>query len=67
MVFQCVGCEMYTLQPLGTFKASPSTANPDKMKTCLPNAPTVSSTCEHCGHKFHVCIDIELFCLSNLI
>ncbi|EEC13198.1 N2,N2-dimethylguanosine tRNA methyltransferase, putative, partial [Ixodes scapularis] len=49
MVYQCSGCESFTLQPLGRctekgtgFKFSPA------------QGPPVGPSCSHCGHKHHV-------------
>ncbi|KAH6943758.1 hypothetical protein HPB50_026934 [Hyalomma asiaticum] len=49
MVYQCSGCETFSLQPLGrctekgsSFKFSPALG------------PPVGSTCSHCGHKHHI-------------
>ncbi|KAM7296163.1 tRNA (guanine(26)-N(2))-dimethyltransferase [Ixodes scapularis] len=49
MVYQCSGCESFTLQPLGRctekgtgFKCSPA------------QGPPVGPSCSHCGHKHHV-------------
>ncbi|CAN7943350.1 unnamed protein product, partial [Ixodes hexagonus] len=48
MVYQCSGCESFTLQPLGrctekgtSFKCSPA------------QGPPVGPSCPHCGHKHH--------------
>lgn len=54
MVYQCVGCDSFVLQPLGIFKPNPTAKLPDNMKACLPHTPTVSPNCDHCGHKYHV-------------
>ncbi|XP_037523492.2 tRNA (guanine(26)-N(2))-dimethyltransferase [Rhipicephalus sanguineus] len=49
MVYQCSGCETFSLQPLGrctekgsSFKFSPALG------------PPVGLTCSHCGHKHHI-------------
>uniref|UniRef100_A0A224Z2D4 tRNA (guanine(26)-N(2))-dimethyltransferase n=1 Tax=Rhipicephalus zambeziensis TaxID=60191 RepID=A0A224Z2D4_9ACAR len=49
MVYQCSGCESFSLQPLGrctekgnSFKFSPAVG------------PPVGLTCSHCGHKHHI-------------
>lgn len=53
MVYQCVGCETLTLQPLGEFKnINPS--NPKQMKTILPHVPMVSENCPHCDMRYHL-------------
>lgn len=49
MVYQCVGCEMMSLQPLGL--KSPKN---DDWKFSLPSGIAVSEICIHCGHKFRV-------------
>ncbi|XP_077284881.1 tRNA methyltransferase 1 isoform X2 [Arctopsyche grandis] len=54
MVYQCVGCDSFILQPLGIFKPNPTAKLPDNMKACLPHTPTVSPNCDHCGHKYHM-------------
>lgn len=53
MVYQCVGCETLTLQPLGEYKnINPN--NPNQMKTVLPHVPSVSENCPHCDMRYHV-------------
>lgn len=49
MVYQCVGCELMSLQPLGL-----KCPKNDDWKFSLPSGITVSETCVHCGHKFRV-------------
>lgn len=46
MVYQCVGCESMTIQPLGT-KINGSYK--------LPAGPPVDNLCKYCQHKHHVC------------
>lgn len=53
LVYQCVGCETLTLQPMGEFK-SISEKNPNQMKTMLPHVPTVSENCPHCDMRYHL-------------
>lgn len=53
MVYQCVGCETLTLQPMGEFK-NINPKNPNQMKTVLPHVPTVSESCPHCDMKYHI-------------
>ncbi|XP_034252732.1 probable tRNA (guanine(26)-N(2))-dimethyltransferase isoform X2 [Thrips palmi] len=53
LVYQCVGCETLTLQPMGEFK-SISEKNPNQMKTLLPHVPSVSETCPHCDMRYHL-------------
>ncbi|KAL7043139.1 hypothetical protein ACKWTF_001407 [Chironomus riparius] len=52
MVYQCTGCDAFTLQPLAIRKSSPE--NPKSIKFCIPTGPFVSTNCEHCGHKHHM-------------
>ncbi|XP_052864542.1 tRNA (guanine(26)-N(2))-dimethyltransferase [Anopheles cruzii] len=54
MVFQCTGCESFTLQPLGVLKPNPTEANPKQIKFGLPTGPFVGSRCEHCNHQHHM-------------
>ena len=54
MIYQCCGCDTYTLSPLGTTKPNPSTSNPNQVKFGIPTGPPVGMNCEHCGHKHHV-------------
>lgn len=51
LVYQCVGCETYILQPLGA--AHKYGEKSTQYKFSLPHAPS-SGICEHCGHKFHI-------------
>ncbi|XP_060804468.1 tRNA (guanine(26)-N(2))-dimethyltransferase isoform X2 [Amyelois transitella] len=54
MVYQCVGCDNITLQPLGAFKPNPSEKNPLQTKAYLPPAPTVTEHCIHCYQRHHM-------------
>ncbi|XP_055545883.1 tRNA (guanine(26)-N(2))-dimethyltransferase [Wyeomyia smithii] len=54
MVFQCTGCESFTLQPLGILKPNPSEQNPNQIKFATPTGPFVSSRCTHCNHQHHM-------------
>ncbi|CAK1542375.1 unnamed protein product [Leptosia nina] len=54
MVYQCVGCDNLTLQPLGAFKANPTEKNPGQIKSCLPLVPPVGEFCVHCNHRHHL-------------
>ncbi|KAB0794028.1 hypothetical protein PPYR_13648 [Photinus pyralis] len=47
MVYQCNGCETFTLSPLGVLK----TADNKQVKFKLPTGPPVNSQCEHCQHS----------------
>ncbi|XP_065220362.1 tRNA (guanine(26)-N(2))-dimethyltransferase isoform X1 [Planococcus citri] len=49
-VYRCNGCEMITLQPLGTVKQSEK----GNMKYLPPFGPIVSSSCEHCKYKHRI-------------
>ncbi|XP_050664762.1 probable tRNA (guanine(26)-N(2))-dimethyltransferase isoform X2 [Leptidea sinapis] len=51
MVYQCVGCDTITLQPLGATKPNPSERNPGQLKFCLPAAPSVGELCLHCNQR----------------
>ncbi|KAL4709468.1 hypothetical protein ACJJTC_012805 [Scirpophaga incertulas] len=50
MVYQCVGCDVKTLQPLGGFKPNPTDKNPNEIKAFLPSGPPVGTHCAHCNH-----------------
>ncbi|XP_065353089.1 tRNA (guanine(26)-N(2))-dimethyltransferase [Cloeon dipterum] len=50
MVYQCVGCGTFTLQPLGNCQEREK-GGP---KFSVAHGPTVNSSCEHCGHRHHV-------------
>ncbi|XP_011295322.2 tRNA (guanine(26)-N(2))-dimethyltransferase [Musca domestica] len=54
MIYQCTGCDTYTLYPLGTIKPNPTASNPNQVKFGIPTGPPVSEQCEHCGHKHHL-------------
>ncbi|KAF2905205.1 hypothetical protein ILUMI_00982 [Ignelater luminosus] len=51
MVYQCTGCDTFTLQPLGIVKTSDDNK---QIKFKLPVGPSVGSACEHCGNSFHL-------------
>lgn len=53
MIYQCVGCDTFTLQPLGTIKKH-MTANSCQIKYALPMGPKINSLCEYCSHRHHV-------------
>ncbi|KAH8233941.1 hypothetical protein KR032_004170, partial [Drosophila birchii] len=53
-LYQCTGCETFTLQPLGTTKPNPTAGNPQQLKFGIPTGPAVNSLCEHCGHRHHL-------------
>lgn len=46
LVYQCVGCETITIQPLGTMN--------EKNKHKLPQAPAVDKLCSFCQQKHHM-------------
>ncbi|XP_053676895.1 tRNA (guanine(26)-N(2))-dimethyltransferase [Anopheles nili] len=54
MVFQCTGCEAFTLQPLGVLKPNPTDSNPQQIKFGTPTGPFVGRRCEHCYHQHHM-------------
>lgn len=54
MIFQCTGCESFTLQPLGILKPNPTEQNSSQIKFGTPTGPYVSSRCEHCNHQHHM-------------
>ncbi|XP_058452414.1 tRNA (guanine(26)-N(2))-dimethyltransferase [Malaya genurostris] len=54
MVFQCTGCESFTLQPLGILKPNPTEQNPNQIKFGIPTGPFVNSRCSHCNHQHHM-------------
>ncbi|CAF4955775.1 unnamed protein product [Pieris macdunnoughi] len=54
MVYQCVGCDNLTLQPLGAFKPNPTEKNPDQVKSFLPSVPPVGEFCVHCNQRHHL-------------
>ncbi|KAH9365125.1 hypothetical protein HPB48_014072 [Haemaphysalis longicornis] len=49
MVYQCSGCETFTLQPLGRCAEK---GNSFKFTPAL--GPPVGLNCTHCGHKHHI-------------
>lgn len=49
MVYQCSGCETFTLQPLGRCAEK---GNSFKFTPAL--GPPVGLNCSHCGHKHHI-------------
>ncbi|XP_017012123.2 tRNA (guanine(26)-N(2))-dimethyltransferase [Drosophila takahashii] len=53
-IYQCTGCETFTLQPLGITKPNPTAGNPQQLKYGIPTGPVVNSQCEHCGHRHHL-------------
>ncbi|XP_039490274.1 probable tRNA (guanine(26)-N(2))-dimethyltransferase [Drosophila santomea] len=53
-IYQCTGCETFTLQPLGITKPNPTAGNPQQLKFGIPTGPAVNSQCEHCGHRHHL-------------
>ncbi|XP_015604849.1 probable tRNA (guanine(26)-N(2))-dimethyltransferase isoform X2 [Cephus cinctus] len=46
MIYQCVGCETMTIQPLGAIKPNGGYK--------LANGPVVDQLCKHCRHKHHI-------------
>lgn len=48
-LYQCVGCETTTLQPLGRV-----VVNGKSVKYQLSPGPAVSQSCNHCGHRHSV-------------
>ncbi|XP_037802083.1 probable tRNA (guanine(26)-N(2))-dimethyltransferase isoform X1 [Penaeus monodon] len=48
-LYQCVGCETTTLQPLGRV-----VVNGKSVKYQLSPGPAVSQSCDHCGHRHSV-------------
>lgn len=54
MVYQCVGCDAFTLQPLGYLSAKIRDDKPNQIKVAIPTGPSVDSKCTHCHHKHHV-------------
>ncbi|KAM7353412.1 tRNA methyltransferase 1 [Cochliomyia hominivorax] len=54
MIYQCCGCDTYTLYPLGTIKPNPTPSNPNQVKFGIPTGPPVGMNCEHCAHKHHL-------------
>ncbi|CAG9863209.1 unnamed protein product [Phyllotreta striolata] len=51
-VYQCTGCDSFTLQPLGITKANEKNSNLVKFK--IPTGPFVDRKCEHCNHPHHM-------------
>lgn len=49
MVYQCSGCETFSLQPLGR-----CTEKGNSFKFSPALGPPVGLTCSHCGHKHHI-------------
>lgn len=60
MAYQCVGCNMVTLQPLGGFKPNPSEKYPLQTKAYLPTGPPIGEHCVHCNQRHHVSIQIYI-------
>nr|XP_014086871.1 probable tRNA (guanine(26)-N(2))-dimethyltransferase [Bactrocera oleae] len=54
MVFQCTGCETFTLQPLGNVKVNTTDKGKSQTKFGIPTGPNVGMNCEHCGHRHHM-------------
>ena len=54
IVFQCTGCDTFTMQPLGILKPNPNEKNPNRIKFATPTGPFVNSNCEFCHHKHHM-------------
>ncbi|XP_064537330.1 tRNA (guanine(26)-N(2))-dimethyltransferase [Drosophila montana] len=52
-IYQCTGCETYTLQPLGTVR-SKSADQPQLVKFGIPTGPAVNTQCQHCSHRHHL-------------
>ncbi|XP_060658052.1 tRNA (guanine(26)-N(2))-dimethyltransferase [Drosophila nasuta] len=52
-IYQCTGCETFTLQPLGTVRAK-SAEQPHLVKFGIPTGPAVNTLCEHCNHRHHL-------------
>ncbi|XP_067617424.1 uncharacterized protein [Eurosta solidaginis] len=53
MVFQCTGCDTYTLQPMGIVKSKISDKGNAEEKFGIPTGPNVNTNCAHCGDKHH--------------
>lgn len=54
MIYQCCGCNTFTLHPLGVLKKHPKANRPDQVKYGLPTGLPVGQKCEHCAHTHHV-------------
>ncbi|CAH0587877.1 unnamed protein product [Chrysodeixis includens] len=54
MVYQCTGCDNFTLQPMGAFKPNPTEKNPQQMKAYLPAVPPVGEFCVNCNQRHHL-------------
>ncbi|XP_067626113.1 tRNA (guanine(26)-N(2))-dimethyltransferase [Eurosta solidaginis] len=54
MVFQCTGCDTYTLQPMGIVKSKISDKGNAEVKFGIPTGPNVNTNCAHCSHKHHM-------------
>ncbi|XP_067640547.1 uncharacterized protein [Eurosta solidaginis] len=54
MVFQCTGCDTYTLQPMGIVKSKISDKGNAEEKFGIPTGPNVNTNCAHCGDKHHM-------------
>ncbi|KAL7741492.1 hypothetical protein ACLKA6_000811 [Drosophila palustris] len=52
-IYQCTGCETFTLQPLGTVRVK-SAEQPHLVKFGIPTGPAVNTQCEHCNHRHHL-------------
>lgn len=56
MVYHCVGCDSFTLQPLGVLKQTEK-----HLKYTLPSAPSVLKNCEHCGFGHHASLHFRKY------
>lgn len=54
LLYQCVGCSTFSLQPLGIIKANPTEANSKQIRHCLPVVPNFGDHCEHCNLRYHM-------------
>lgn len=57
LVYQCTGCEMMTLQPLGMTIQRSNNNN----KFLLPTGPPVNEHCVHCSHKHKVSAESAMY------
>lgn len=63
MVYQCVGCQTHSLQPLGHMSQPGVNSQP---KFSLPGGPPVDINCFHCNHK-HTVSNYNQFCFVTFL
>ncbi|XP_017464129.1 PREDICTED: probable tRNA (guanine(26)-N(2))-dimethyltransferase [Rhagoletis zephyria] len=54
VIFQCTGCDTFTLQPMGNVKTNTTAKGQTQTKFGIPTGPYIGMNCAHCGHKHHM-------------